>query len=347
MPNRMHEILQDKHRPHRAVLEALTVADVEDLQRAALERGGAYRVKAMDMLVAAHAPGAPGVLQDILRAPDEQPDVRAAAAYQLGRVRGPEAQQALIDAIGGIREPAIHIEIARALSMIGSPEAIEPLGRLAENSEGAVREQALFARSVIAYRHRIAGYELPVPDPEQVIRLERRGARRFSFSPAPIREVAVAFASLADETFGVRPMRELAFSIDCGGEHMLLALDEGLLREPLEEVLPTGPALLGIVARREPIEGSYAVNWLVFAWPSEGARINLAVHRPSGRQMFFGSAETVRGGGTFELRALHGPGVYAVAVEGRFTRSSVELTEALTTDTATARRAPAAIEPPA
>jgi hypothetical protein len=180
-----------------------------------------------------------------------------------------------------------------------------------------------------------------------MLELERRGARRFGLARAPVRELAVAVASMAGETYGVRFSRERTFSIDCGGDHLLLALDESLMREPFDEVLGTRPALAGLVARREPIEGSYAVLWLVFSWPTERGRVNLAAHRPSGRQMLFGSGESSREGATFELRAVQGPGAYAVAVGGRVTRSTVELTEALTSVTATARRVPSPIEPPA
>ncbi len=173
MADRMDEIFHDKHHVSRVILDSLTPEDLIRVRGVALDRNSPNRIRALHILVAAGFPQTAPVLEKILQNADEDVGARAAAAGQLGYLGGTEAQPILIEALTRTREPSVQVEIAGSLAKIGAPDSLEALGRLVENSEGGTRLQADFARSVIACRHGIKGFNPPVPAETDILRPDR------------------------------------------------------------------------------------------------------------------------------------------------------------------------------
>jgi hypothetical protein len=345
VPDQIEKILHAEHRLARARLEALRPNDIERLRSAALDREEPYRTRAMEALTTARAPDSHRLLEQVLRAGDEDPGVRAAAAAQLARLGDAEAERALLDALPDATEPTVQVEIAAALAKSGSPRALDALGRLAESAAELVRQQAAFACSVIAYRERQPGFELPVAAPEEIVQPDADQAIPITAGRPPALEVANAIATLAGETYGVRVTGDLSFFIRCGPEQMMLALDQEAATN-LGDVAATRPLLLGLLARRAPVDGSYAVQGLLLSWPEKGSRFNVALHRPAGDQLLFGGAERRGELVQFALNTVRQPGAVPATVRGSFERSKFELVDSLSAQTRLEPRAPTAIEPP-
>jgi hypothetical protein len=346
MAKRIDEILHDEHGIDPRVLQALTPDDLQRLGTAALDREEQHRVRALDALVTAGAPEAGDILARILRARREDAAIRAAAAAQLGRMPGAETERVLLKVLPTATEPTLRIEIAAALAKIGGPESVDALGKLVEASDGATRRQAGFARSLIAYRHGIAGFELPAPQADEILELDRERAIPFTISRAPLRETVIAFASIAQVTYGVRLSRELAYSIECGPERMLLAFDAELFGQDVTKAARARPLLIGLLAQWAPADGTYSVRWLVLSAPEDRSRVQLSVHRPSGIRVLFGSAQLEGTSARFELRSVRGPGAVAVDIRGRLERTRVRFDEALSAEVRIARESPVPLEPP-
>jgi len=82
-------------------------------------------------------------VESLVKMLDENPNyrVRVQAARSLGRLRSPEAVQALVKALED-SDPLVVVSAASALGCIGSAEALAPLQKLALSKDPAVKSQA-------------------------------------------------------------------------------------------------------------------------------------------------------------------------------------------------------------
>jgi HEAT repeat protein len=105
-------------------------------------------------VVAQAPPAADGSEADVerhlqlLADPDER--VRADSVMQLGRMRAQRAVDPLAATLAGDRSPTVRDAAARALGLIGSPQAIPALQRAAQaDNDRDVRHSAQFAIDVV------------------------------------------------------------------------------------------------------------------------------------------------------------------------------------------------------
>ena len=342
MADPLDDLLHHKHRVSTDLLGALRSEDLERVRSVAMERNHPDRVRAIGLLVAARAPGTDLLLARILRDGQEDRGIRAAAASELGRLGpGPDAVGMLLGSLLEIEDPGIRIQIAGALARVGTPDAMEPLGRVAERSEGALKLQAEFARSVIACRHDVRGYDFPPVSPREALALDSERAQAFGFERAPLAEALVALAHLGSDTYGLLPEPELSHVILCGPARMLVALNPEALGGDAKSGPATRPFVLGLIADRSQEDGSYSMRWLMLSWPDgKSSQVNLAVHRPSGDRILSGALKTGAKGGTFELRSVRRPGGVPILLRGRLAGRDVAVSEALSEQVATTRRSP-------
>lgn len=113
----------------------------------ALEHGSwDERSGARDDLLARADPASTARLLALTR--NERPEVRAAAARVLGRVKGPDALGALTAALAGDREWPVRFEAAWALGQLDDASAVSPLSQaLANDRDDHVRRSAALALS--------------------------------------------------------------------------------------------------------------------------------------------------------------------------------------------------------
>ena len=316
MSERLQEIFSTKHRASRATLASLDDRDLRELESAVLgEAHRPYRAKAMDALVVARGAGATKALALVLADEREDLALRAAAASQLGRA-GPTAEKPLLAALEA-GEPTILVAAAGALAKVGSPEAMDSLRALADRDD-AVGRQARFAATVIAFREGRPGFE--PPPPEEPLPVPEEGRSRLSLRPLRGDEAVSALADIRLDSFGLSLVPETAFRVDCARERLLVAVDP-------ERVKLEQPTVAGVVARRSQSQGTYSVNWLVLAWPGEGATFQLGVYRPSGQQILSGIARREEERVSFELGSVVGRGNLPAEVRGSVERGRLTALE--------------------
>lgn len=315
MSERLLDVFHARHRVPREVLRRLEPGDLDEIEASVLgETHRSFRIRAMDVLVAARGAGATKALAQVLADDREDVSLRAAAAAQLGRA-GPSAETPLLSALQEGREPTILVAVAGALAKVGSAAALEALSAVADRDD-AVGRQARFAATVIAFREHRPGYEPPsvadsdvLPVPEQDLsRLRQRRLRHD--------EVRAALDDLRQDSFGVQLAEEEAFSIECAQERFIVVLDaDSAVREQ--------PTLSGLVAHRSYETGTYSVSWLVLAWPGDDGATRVAVHRPSGQQVLAGTARFEGDQATFDLLSVRGRGNLAVEVHGSLEKGRI------------------------
>jgi HEAT repeat protein len=318
------EIFWGKHRLDERAVAALSqdeIARVEEIARGRVASD--FRVKALEVLAAARGAEAVGALVDTALDGSLDSALRAAAVVQLGRKGGAEAEGALVRLVEGEEDVSVRLRAAQALAKIGSPEALKPLGALADAADPSVARRAAFARSVLAYRQGLAGFELPRPGNDDLVPPPQHEVAAVESAPASLHEAAAALDDLRQDSYGLRLVREQSYAVDCGLVRLLLALDADAVRDMSASAEPR-PRLLGLVAERSPEDGSFSVRWLVFSTPAERG-LDLAVHRQTGEHVLFGPAVPSRGVVRFELGAVAAVGNPAVQVSGELRRGRLTL----------------------
>lgn len=308
MSDLLHEVFSAEHRAPREVIARLDATALRELE--ATVRGEAhhqFRVRAMGALVDARGPGATAALRQVLSKRDEDPAVRAAAAFQLGRA-GPPAEAALVSAIRGRPQATVAIAAASALAKVGSPAAIDALARLADRKDAA-GQQARFAATVIAFRHHLKGHEPPAPGRAKLLELPRRGRAPVSSRALEGAELDAAFADLRYDTYGIQLVASHALRLDCGPARYLIALNPDLAGLDV-------PNVAAIVALRAETDQSYSVSRLVLSWPARGGTVNVAVYRPAGQQALVGTASIRGPRATFRLQSVEGRGNPPIDLRG-------------------------------
>lgn len=342
MPNRIDEIFFEKHRVNRSTLEKLSKDEVDDLRRIALERpDNPNRVRALGFLVQLEDSETRDAIRRILANPDENGDVRAAAAALVTRI-GSDADSALIEGLRYAPEPFVRRRIAASLGEIGSRRAGEALRELARDDDRGVRTQAEFSLSLLAAREGIDGFRLPIPSRDDILQPQPDDACPFTVHRASLGETARVLDSLGQRTFGLSVTREGVYAIACERDHMMLAFDERFARDDVVKWVMSRPNLVALVAAPAPDEDAYAVQWLVFAWPENRERLHLAVHRTSGQQVLYGVATVEVRAINFSLESLRGPGRLAIRLRGWCSDGKLEVHEAV----AARRREPAMVPQP-
>jgi hypothetical protein len=331
MTNRLDEIFSRSHKLDRSSLEALEQRDFQGLRSMTLgEKGSPNRIRAMEALVITGAPEAPEVLDTVVRDTSADAYLRASAATQLGRVDQPEAEGILLNQLPTVTESLVQMSIVKALTRVGSVASLDALARLArEDPDPAVRRQASFSCSVVAYRNGLSGYELPVPTASEILKLDPSSALTVTFGRASAEETQATLASLGDDTYGLTLSNEEGYRIECGTLRMLLCLNADLAQRGITALTEKGTMLLGLVAQRSSIDGSFSTRLLAFAWTATQGHFNLAVYRTDGQQLLFGSGVVDDGGATFDLNAVGGTGSKAVLLRGRLQGPIISIVEAL------------------
>jgi hypothetical protein len=248
-----------------------------------------------------------------LRDPGARDTVRAAAATWLSRSAADEAEAALLAALAAERSVPVRHKIVAGLARVGGEDALSALGELT-GPDPDLAAHATFARSVIAHRAGIPGYEpataeestlLPVPDgtPDRNL-LESGGA--------------VPAAVLPGDTYGLILGPEAA-GVRCGRRRIVVAIDLTALTRLL-----TTPTMAALAAIRDPADGSLHTGLLALCWPASDNTAHVAVHRPHGTPAFAGTAKVAGTSVSFRLTAVHAPGARSGTVTGTITSGVLE-----------------------
>jgi len=346
MPNRIDELFYEKHRVDRATLENLDREEVEELRRIAMERpDNPNRVRALGFLAQLDHPATADALRRILTNPEESADVRAAAAA-LAAQFGPDAETTLLEAASHARESFVRRRIAASLGEAGGPMSVEALRELANDDDDGVRAQAEFSLSLLAAREGLDDFRLPVPSRDDILEPRPDASQPFTLDRASLDETTSVLQSLGRRTFGVAVARDAVYVVSCERNQMMIVLDDRLNHPDYLERLASRPSMLALVLSRAPDDGTYAVRWLVLAWPESPERFHLAVHRPSGQQVMYGEAVVEARALGFQLASVRGPGQLAIRLSGRLADGRIEVRDAIAARTRESGNTPRAFHLP-
>lgn len=320
---RIADILQTEHRISQTRLSSLSAKDMAELRAlAGGKRLPALRVKAMSVLAASRDPAASEVFRRALADHAAGDEVRAAGATWLSRVGGMAAEGSLFDGLAVEEQPIVQHKLIAGIARVGTEAALRQLQPSIERMLPGVREHAEFARSVVAFRNRVAGFELPVLD--AAARLPAAGPSELQTSMSIARpEVALRILDhTAADSFGVVADHDGVALLQCGRRNLALLIDQQL-RGPVQE-LASRPAVLGLVALQAETDLSYATSLIILSWPAASGGLNVSVNRLTGRPMYAGEIEADGDVLRFRLDAVRGPGATETSITGALVQGRVE-----------------------
>lgn len=312
---RVADLLHSEHRVSETRLRGLSPEDLVELRAvAAGQRTPQHRVKALGVLAATHEPSVADVLRVALHDGSADPTVRAAGATWLSRLGGMAAEGSLLESLPREPVPAVQHKIIAGLARIGSQASLSQLGALAGDNP-AVKEHARFAQAVVAYRHAISGFELPVPEGAALRPAPPGQTTRAPLSPTAPEEALRVLQGTAADSFGVQGHPERVASLRCERRQLAIVLNPDSLRNPVH--LATGPALPGYLAVRAETDGSFSTALLVFTWPGPDKTLHISVNRVTGPVEYFGTGEVEGDSLRFTVHAVMRPGATETTVKGR------------------------------
>jgi len=324
MPEEMLFALFDsKHGLDRQIVARLEQADQEQVREMVLGRvPSPDRGRAMDILVVAGWPGAAEVLGRVLLNPEEEDLLRASAASYLGRLGGRAAEDVLLESLTTPMQTLVRVKLAGALGRAGTRRSMGALQELANRDEEPVRRSARLGLSVVAYREGQRGFDLPVPEPEEMLDLDPGKALPFSVRPTHLDELGRAREWVSRSPYGIRLAEWPLYLIEFGELCQLFALDARALESNLAALLAERPLLLGAIATYSAEDESYATQWLLLTWPAEGGRFHMAVYDTAGTPVLYSFGITDSRVAEFMLRAVQGSGNAPISLQGRIRGSA-------------------------
>jgi len=174
-------------------------------------------------------------------------------------------------------------------------------------SDPDVAVHAAFARSVIAHRIGVGGYEPPTAE-DSPLAPAPDGAR--ASQVLETHEVITSGTRLPDDTYGLIVGPGVA-RLRCGGRRMAIAIDLTALARLL-----TTPTIAGLVATRVESDGSLHTGMLILCWPARNTMAHVAINRPNGTPAYVGSANVTGTSVSFQLTAVRTPGARPGSISG-------------------------------
>jgi hypothetical protein len=290
---------------HRAAIGNLGPADTGELREIA---DGTvhpeYRARALALL--AETAPEPDLFRDALRDDAADVTVRAAGATWLSRFGAPGAEAALLSALANESAIPVRHKIIAGLARVGGEDSLPALSDLAESDQN-LASHAAFARSVIAHRAGIAGYEPPAAAGSEPLPAPDDAAAAQALETY---ETVPDGCQLSGDTYGLIVGPSVA-GLRCGGRQLAVAIDLTALARLL-----TTPTVAALVASRAGSGGSPHTSMLVLCSPAGDNTARVAVHHTSGTPAFTGSAMVSGATVSFRLTAVRAPGARRTTITG-------------------------------
>lgn len=237
--------------------------------------------------------------------------------------------------------PAVQMAAIRGLGRVGGPGSLSFFQDL-QLAEPQAREQARFAKTLIAYRLGLPGGDiadvrrlslLEVPPPRN--RVDMR------LKTATDADVSAVKSDLGQMQFGIELDLRSLLRFDCGSNRWLFAFNRELTKNGLFPRLLESGVLLGCVANFDQENALWALRYLVLATPERTDEVSIHVYSPSGLPFLLGSGKAEKDRLDFALGAIDRPGAYAVGFSGHVDpKAKITVTSAWSSARLRARRAP-------
>lgn len=315
---KMKRLFDAKHYASDRLLAALDLPEPAALLEAAADpavpRG--QRVKALTASLYRDPPRTIDLLGRILTDEAADSSLRAVAASLVGRSSLAEAEGILIGSLDS-GDDLLRCEIARALARVGSSRAHGVLEEAAHSGFPPLRNQALLAQAVIAYRGGLEQDPLPPIGPSVLPPAEEGEFIQLTMHPIAPDRIAFCLHSLEDTPFGLDVAPDVGFWVAAGRAEWALLLNARLAEDGLIASLARRRAFAGVLARRQPETDTFSTQYLVLTRPAASQRIEVMVYRTDGELFYVGRAAADDSEMGFSIWNAERPGAAPTFVRGR------------------------------
>jgi hypothetical protein len=318
---RLEAILAMRAPADDAVLSDLAPADVE--QMAAIARGQttvAYRSgRAMAVNVLARLPEREqgvAALHDVMLATEDDLELRALAAANLGRVATPAAELALLDGLA-TAPSLVKAKALQALGQFGGPDALEVIDALPEDDADFVARQRRLAQTLIAYRQGLERDPLPYVAAEQ--RRPTADDRLLELALQPVGAERIAFnrSRFHGSHYGLALSADLGFELNIGQAYWMVFLNDQIAQE-LVTALVQQRHIVGLLARHAPLGNAFDTQYIVLSRPAVSGTVDLMVVRTDGEIFYSGQGTLAQEALQFVVGDVARPGTAPTYVEGSY-----------------------------
>ncbi len=243
-------------------------------------------------------------LEDIVADSARPAEQRTIAAVGLGSLYDGRSIDALLAAANSA-DASLARRAVEALGRVGTPDTLRALESIAVPA-GPARGSLAFARSLIAYRHGLAGHRVTLPRKTDITTVEPTRAQ-----PLPVHRLAPQAwaelrASLREVPAAAAPTDRPPLELRCGQDRLLLFVN------PAIEGQAPARAFTRQVVAAVLMKWSMALRrWFIveyfFAHPQRGAPVQVIGVRPTGTVVHAGTASLDAASVRIALQALDGP----------------------------------------
>jgi hypothetical protein len=296
------------------------------------------RVRAMALLLDSDFPNKHRDFETVLGDAKEPPEIRCAAAMNLGRINTPASVEILVRNCR-VRDEQVMAGVMKALGRIGDAGALDAVRSAGERAKGPAASQAAFTSLLITHRSGLQEGGDGVPQTGPCLELDPRAAREFAVAPECGSEIELCLRCLGDRPFGIELAEDPAYSARCGRNRWMMLFNREFAGPDAVGKLRMRKAIAGVIARRSRETGWYSVSHLLLTAPMrDDSAITLLMYRTNGELDFQGRAEVQESHAAFSILALLRPGAFAVRIEGTFDDGRLEIHAALSAPTVQFRR---------
>jgi hypothetical protein len=318
------------NRLDRPPVGRLTAAQAELLAQVARREAAFDEPVSPPRAIAALAKGRPDAAMPVLESvlPDTTAPAadRVAAAYGLGVVGTPRAEEVLL---GSSRERHARVQqaVLAALGWFGGPGVASELGKI-HPADAHARRQLQLARALAVHRHGLDGPFLPEVRAGRSRLTARSATTDLSLRAKTPKATANDLDKVQGPLFGM-PVAGRGLGLQCGRREWTVFVNEELGRSlgSLDR-LDDRPWIAAVVCWWYPVRTIATTQYVLLTRPvGDGAHIDVV--RSDGAIVYTGTAEPQGTTTTFSIAEVERPGTAPLRLEGRLSSKGVELEVAL------------------
>ena len=318
------------NRLDRPPVGRLTSAQAEVLALAALRRREFDEPVSSPRAIAALAKGRPDAAMPVLEAVlhDHAAPIadRVAAAYGLGVIATPEAEDVLFQSARD-REPRVQQSVFAALGWFGGPMVAAELGKL-HAADTHARQQLAFARALAVHRHGLDGPFLPDVRAGRSRLTGRAKTIEVSLRAKTQNATANDLGKVQGPLFGIS-VADRGYALRCARREWTVFVNKELGRSFSSlDHLGERPWIAAVVCRWYPVRTIATAQYVVLTRPlADDAHIDVV--RSDGEIVCTGTAQPRGATTTFSLADVERESGAPLRLAGRLSGKGVELEVAL------------------
>jgi|GEM_PF-1169874 len=286
---------------------------------------GFSRSHAMALLQISDFPNKHRDFQAVLENESEPSEIRYLATVSLGRMN----TQAAVDILlrnSEARDERVLAGVMKALGRIGGESSLSAVLRARDYAKGLAASYAEFAALLISHRIGLKGDESTVAEHKSYMELRGSAASSpLQLSRADSSDGEFCLRALGDQPFGIELTEHSMYQLRCERRLMMILFNREFIGRDAVRRLSERKAILGIVANRMEVTGSYSPSLLWLTSPAHNpGTVNLMLYRSTGQQIFGGTGTAHGERLEFNIRALPRPGAFGVQIDGHFENGKLE-----------------------